>query len=325
MSHSRRALLRLAAGTAALSAAAGIARAQAYPSRHVRIVVPFPPGGSSDPVARILAARLSEIWGQQVVAENKAGAGGNIAAVAVAQAPADGYTLFCGGDFLAANHYLYSSTIHPITDLTPVTLICTYANVMVVPNTSPAASVGDFIDHCRANRGKVTFASSGTGAPPHLTGEMFKRMAGIEMTHVPYRGGGLALNDLIPGRVDVMFATMPSVRALVESGALRALAVSSAARSPFMPQVPSIAESGVPGFDVPSWFALFLPPGTPAPIVGKIHSDAVASISHPQAKQRYAEIGSTAATSTPAELTARLQSELDKWGPLIRDLGIRAN
>jgi tripartite-type tricarboxylate transporter receptor subunit TctC len=319
----RRRFLHLAAVAAALPTYSRIARAQNYPSRFVRIVVPFPPGGSADPVARILAARLSEIWGQQVVAENKAGAGGNIAAVSMTQSAADGYTLFCGGDFLATNRYLYSPTIDPITDLTPVTLICTYANVMVVPKTSPAKSVVDFIEYCKNNPGKVTFASSGTGASPHLNGELFKRMAGVEMTHVPYRGGGPAINDLIPGRVDVMFATTPSARALVDSGAIRALAVTSAMRSPFLSDIPSIAESGVPGFDVSSWYALFLPPKTPAEIVGKVYIDAVAAIADPQTKQRFADIGTIAGSSTPAQLTALLKSELDKWGPVIKELGIK--
>jgi len=319
----RRRFLHLAAVAAALPTYSRIARAQNYPSRFVRIVVPFPPGGSADPVARILAARLSEIWGQQVVAENKAGAAGNIAAVSMTQSAADGYTLFCGGDFLATNRYLYSPTIDPITDLTPVTLICTYANVMVVPKTSPAKSVVDFIEYCKNNRGKVTFASSGTGASPHLNGELFKRMAGVEMTHVPYRGGGPAINDLIPGRVDAMFATTPSARALVDSGAIRALAVTSAMRSPFLPDIPSIAESGVPGFDVSSWYALFLPPKTPAEIVGKVYIDAVAAIADPQTKQRFADIGTIAGSSTPAQLTALLKSELDKWGPVIKELGIK--
>jgi tripartite-type tricarboxylate transporter receptor subunit TctC len=319
----RRRFLHLAAVAAALPTYSRIARAQNYPSRFVRIVVPFPPGGSADPVARILAARLSEIWGQQVVAENKAGAAGNIAAVSMTQSAADGYTLFCGGDFLATNRYLYSPTIDPITDLTPVTLICTYANVMVVPKTSPAKSVVDFIEYCKNNRGKVTFASSGTGASPHLNGELFKRMAGVEMTHVPYRGGGPAINDLIPGRVDAMFATTPSARALVDSGAIRALAVTSAMRSPFLPDIPSIAESGVPGFDVSSWYALFLPPKTPAEIVGKVYIDAVAAIAHPQTKQRFADIGTIAGSSPPAQLTALLKSELDKWGPVIKELGIK--
>jgi tripartite-type tricarboxylate transporter receptor subunit TctC len=291
----------------------------------VRFVVPFPPGGSADPIARVLANRLTELWGQQVVIENKAGAGGNIAAQAVAQSPPDGYTLFIAGNFLATNPYLYSSIVDPLTDLTPVTRICTYTNVLIVPNASPARSVGEFIVHCRANRGRITFASSGTGASPHLNGELFKRLTGVEMTHVPYRGGGPALNDLIPGRVDAMFATLPSVLAQVQSKTVRALGVASAKRSPFAPDIPTIAESGVPNFDVTDGYALFLPPRTPAGIVNKVHDDTVAALAHPPVRQRLAEIAASTVTSTPAELAASMKSEMNKWGPIIRELGIKAD
>jgi tripartite-type tricarboxylate transporter receptor subunit TctC len=320
----RRRFLLLAAGVAALPAVSRIARAQAYPNRYVRFVVPFPPGGSADPIARVLANRLSELWLQQVVIENKAGAGGNIAAQSVAQSPPDGYTLFIGGNFLATNVYLYSSIVDPLTDLTPVTRICTYTNVMIVPNTSPARSVKEFIEYCKANRGKITFASSGTGASPHLNGELFKRLAGVEMTHVPYRGGGPALNDLVPGRVDAMFATLPSVIALIQSRTVRALGVASGARSPFAPDIPTIAEAGVPGFDVTDGYALFCPPRTPADIVSKIHDDTVEALAFPPVRQRLADIGASTVTSTPTELASEVRAEMKKWGPIIKELGIKA-
>jgi tripartite-type tricarboxylate transporter receptor subunit TctC len=319
----RREFLHLLSGAAALSAVPGGASAQSYPERFVRLVIPFPPGGSADPVARLLAARLSEMWGQTVVPENRAGAGGNTAAIAAAQSPPDGYTLFVGGDFLASNRYLYASAIDPVNDLAPATLICAFTNVMVVPNTSPVKSVGEFIAFCKANRGAVTFASSGTGASPHLSGELFKRMAGVEMTHVPYRGGGPALNDLVPGRVHVMFATMPSVLSLIEAGTVRALAVTSAARSPFLPQAPSIAEAGVPGFDVSSWYGLFLPAQTPAEIVRKVQVDAAAAVDEPSVQRRFRDIATLPASSTPAELSGLLKGQLDKWGPIIKELGIK--
>jgi tripartite-type tricarboxylate transporter receptor subunit TctC len=320
----RRRFLLLAAGAAALPAVSRIANAQTYPNRYVRLVVPFPPGGSADPIARVLASRLSEIWPQQVVIENKAGAGGNIAAQAVAQSPPDGYTLFIGGNFLATNVYLYSSIVDPLTDLMPVTRICTYTNVMIVPNSSPARSVKEFIEYCRANRGRVTFASSGTGASPHLNGELFKRLAGVEMTHVPYRGGGPALNDLVPGRVDAMFATLPSVIALIQSKTVRALGVASGARSPFAPDIPTIAEAGVPGFDVTDGYALFCPPRTPAGIVNKIHDDTVDALAYPPVKQRLADIGASTVTSTPTELANLVRADMKRWGPIIKELGIKA-
>jgi tripartite-type tricarboxylate transporter receptor subunit TctC len=321
----RRTFLHLAAGAAAVPVASRLARAQSYPNRYVRLVVPFPPGGSADPVARVLANRLSEMWGQQVVAENKGGAGGNIAAQAVAQSTPDGYTLFLGSAFLAINPFLYATMSYdPIDDLAPITLVCDFANVMVVPNSSRARSVSDFIEYAKANRGKVTFGSSGTGAAPHMSGELFKRMANIEMTHVPYRGGGPALNDLIPGRLDVMFATIPSALPHVQSGTLRGLGVTSAERSPFAPELPTIAEAGVPGYEMSSWYALFAPAKTPADIVSKIREDAHAALAYPPMKQRFADIGATVATSTSAEVTTLIKSEMAKWGPIIKAASIKA-
>jgi tripartite-type tricarboxylate transporter receptor subunit TctC len=319
----RRRFLQLATGAAAFAGSSWMAKAQSYPSRHVRFVVPFPPGGSADPIARVLANRLSELWGQQVVIENKGGAGGNIAAQAVAQSPPDGYTLFIGGGFLATNPYLYSAIVDPLVDLAPVTRLCTFTNVMIVPNSSPAKSVREFIEYAKANRGKVTFASSGTGASPHLTGELFKRMAGVEMTHVPYRGGGPALNDLIPGRVDAMFATMPSALAQVQSRTVRALGMASATRSPFAPDIPTIAESGVPGFDVSDGYGLFLPPKTPVEIARKVHADTIAALAHPPVEQRLGEIAASVVTSTPAELAALLKAQMETWGLIIKELGIK--
>ena len=210
----------------------------AWPNRFVRLVVPFPAGGGTDAVARILANRLSEVWGQQMVIENKGGAGSNIGADAVARSEPDGYTVLIGSLPLAVNRYLYSSrTYDALTDFAPVTLICLYPNLMVVPNSSPAKSVPEFIAHAKAS-GKITFASSGTGTSTHLSGELFKRMTGIEMTHVPYRGVALALNDVIPGRVDVMFNTMAGVLQQARSGQLRGLAVTTPKRFPTAPGIP---------------------------------------------------------------------------------------
>jgi len=201
MTPTRRRFVALAASSAFAASLGGRASAQAWPSRYVKLVVPFPPAGSADVVARLLADRLSEKLGQQIVIENKGGAGGNIAAQAVAQSAPDGYTIFLAAATLAVNPTLYPSLGYdPVADFAPVTHVCDFANLMVVPNSSPAKSVMDFIAYAKANRGKVSYASSGIGASPHLSGELFKRMTGIEMTHVPYRGGGPALNDLIPGR-----------------------------------------------------------------------------------------------------------------------------
>jgi tripartite-type tricarboxylate transporter receptor subunit TctC len=320
----RRRFLHLAAGTVALPAVSRNARAQTYPNRYVRFVVPFPPGGSADPIARILANRLSEVWGQQVVIENKGGAGGNLGAqVAVSSSP-DGYSIFLGGGFMAKNPFLYpTSSYDPVADLAPVTKVSEFTNVMVVPNSSPVMSVKEFIAHAKANRGKITFASAGTGAEPHMSGELFKHLTGIEMTHVPYRGGGPALNDVIPGRVDVYFGTMPSTLPLARAGQVRAIAVTSITRSTFAPELPTIAESGVPGYNVSAWYGLYVPARTPAEIVSKLHRDAAAALMHPQVKQRLGDIAAVAVSSTPDELAALLRSDMALWGPIIKAAGIR--
>jgi tripartite-type tricarboxylate transporter receptor subunit TctC len=321
----RRRFLGLAASATAMAALPLHARAQTYPTRHVRLVVPFPPGGAADPIARVLANRLSELWGQQVVIENKAGAGGNLATLAVAQSPPDGYTILAVTSFFATNPFVYSTLgYHPINDFAPVGLVCSFPNLMVVPSSSPIRSVREFIDHARANPGKISFASSGIGTSIHLGGELFKRMANVEMTHVPYRGAGPALNDLIPGRVDVMFATLPSVLSLVRSGSLRGLAVTTAVRSSFLPDVPTIAESGLPGFEMSEWFALLMPAKTPVEIIRKVHEDKTAALAHPPVRQRLEELSTSVTPSTPHELASFIKHEMDKWGPVIKAANIKA-
>jgi tripartite-type tricarboxylate transporter receptor subunit TctC len=216
----------------------------------VRIVVPFTPGGSTDTTARLLGNRLQEVWGQSVVVENKPGAGGNIAADMVAKSDPDGYTIFIVGPGMATNQFLYPSLSYdPVGDFAPVTLLITQPNLMCVPNISPAKSVKEFIAYCNDNRGKVTYASSGNGTTLHLSGELFKRMAKVEMTHVPYRGGAQVINDLIPGRVDVAFDNRPTVVTHVRADHLRGPAVTTRERVPIMPDMPTVGET-VPGFDV---------------------------------------------------------------------------
>jgi tripartite-type tricarboxylate transporter receptor subunit TctC len=297
--------------------------AQAWPRRAVRLIVPFAPGGSTDAVARIVANRLSEVWGQQMVVENRGGGASNIGHQEVVRSEADGHTVLIASMPLAVNRFLFPSLGYdPVADLAPVTLICTYPNVMTVPNTSPAKSVREFIDHAKANR--LTFASSGNGTSVHLSGELFKRMAGIEMTHVPYRGGGPAVNDLIPGRVDVMFNTIGTALPLVRGGQLRGLAVTTAERFFTAPDMPTVAESGVPGFDVSSWFAFFVPARTPRSVVDRIQADTAAVLAEPAIKDRIQNLGIRVASSTPEQLAVHLKSEMDKWGPVIKSAGITA-
>ena len=317
------------AGLAAASLAAPsmfVSRAlgTGWPVRQVRVVVPFTPGGSTDITARLVSNRLQEVWGQSVVVENKPGAGGNIAAEMVAHSDADGYTIFIAGPGMATNQFLYPSLSYdPVGDFAPVTMLITQPNLMCVPNTSPAKSVQEFIAYCHANKGKVTYASSGIGTTLHLSGELFKRLAKVEMTHVPYRGGAPAINDLIPGRVDVAFDNMPSILPHVKAGSLRGLAVITRERVRAVPDIPTIAESGVPGFDVFSWFAFWVPVRTPPDIVARINADTNAALAHASVKPRFEELGADPKGSTQAELAAFLKSEIDKWGPLIQEAKLR--
>jgi len=295
-----------------------------WPVKSVRVVVPFAPGGSTDTTARLVGNRLQEVWGQSVVIENKPGAGGNIAADMVAHSDPDGYTIFIVGPGQATNQFLYPQLSYdPIGDFAPVTLLITQPNMMCVPNSSPAKSVQQFIAYCNDNRGKVTYASSGNGTTLHLCGELFKRLAKVEMTHIPYRGGAPAINDFIPGRVDVIFDNMPSILSHVKGGTLRALAVTTKERVAVVPDLPTIAESGLPGFDVFSWFGFFVPARTPQDVIARINADTNAALAHAPVKSRFEELGATPKGSTPAELAAFLKSEIDKWGPVIRDARIR--
>lgn len=302
------------------------AHTQAWPARHVRIIVPFVPGGATDVIARVMGNRLSEAWGQQVVVENRGGAGANIGAQAAAQSDPDGYTLYITSVPHVTNRFLYSSlTYDPIADFAPVTLICTQSNIMVVPNSSPARSVLEFIACAKANPGKISYGSGGIGTSVHLSGELFKRMAAIEMTHVPYRGAAPALQDVIAGRLDVIFDNITASLPHVKNGAARGLAVTAGKRVPAAADLPTIAEAGVPGFDVSTWFALFVPAKTPRAIIGKINTDAVAALGHPMVKERLEQFGATLVGSTPQELAAFLKAEMDKWGPVIRAAKIKVD
>ena len=301
------------------------AQSQTWPNRFVRLIVPFPPGGGTDAISRVMAAKLSNIWGQQMVVENKGGAATNIGTELVARSDPDGYTVMLHSMPLAVNKFLFDSIPYdPVADFAPVSLICDYPNVMAVPVTSPAKTVQEFIAHAKANPGKVSYASSGHGTSVHLSGELFKRLAGVEMLHVPYRGAGPALNDLIPGRVDVMFNNIGAVMPLINTGKLRALGVTTAKRAAALPDVPAIAESGVPGFDVSAWYVFIVPAKTPVPIIRKFHADTVTALADPAIKARLEQLGVVIVGSTPEELAAHLKREMDKWGRIIKEAGIKA-
>jgi tripartite-type tricarboxylate transporter receptor subunit TctC len=296
---------------------------QSWPGHFVRLIVPYPAGGGADTIARLVAGRLSEMWGQQVLIENRGGAGGNIASEAAARSAPDGYTMYLAGEFQATNPYLYPKLNYdPVADFMPVSLVVQYPTAVVVPNSSPTHSIAEFVAYAKANRGKLTFASPGYGTGPHLAGELFKRVAGIELTHIPYRGAAPALQDLVPGRVDSFFNNIAAVVPLMQQGQLRVLAITTAKRTPAAPELPTLAESGLPGFDVSGWYAIFVPAKTSTAIVRKMHADVVAVLAEPAIKARLQELGLFVIGSTPEELATFLRSEMEKWGPVIKDAGI---
>ena len=325
----RRRLLALAAAVPVLAlgrTTAAQAPSLGWPNRFVKLVVPFTPGGGIDGIGRILGARLAEIWGQQVVIENKPGAGGNIASEFVARSAPDGYTIYITAAGLAVNRYLFASINYdPLADFAPVTLICLFPNLLVVPNSSQLRSVSDLLALAKTNPGKVTFASPGHGSSPHMSGELFKYMAKVDLTHVPYRGASPAYTDVIAGRVDCTFAVMASALPLVQSGQLRALGVTTAARVSAAPEVPAIAEAGVPGYDTSSWFAFFVPAKTPPEIIRKMHADTVAALAEPQIRAKLDALGVVVVGSTPEQLGTHLKAEMERWAPVIQAANIKVS
>jgi len=325
----RRRLLALAAAAPVLAlgrTTAAQAPSLGWPNRFVKLVVPFTPGGGIDGIGRILGARLSEMWGQQVVIENKPGAGGNIASEFVARSAPDGYTIYITAAGLAVNRYLFASINYdPLADFAPVTLICLFPNLLVVPNSSQVRSVNDLLALAKNNPGKVTFASPGHGSSPHMSGELFKYLAKVDLTHVPYRGASPAYTDVIAGRVDCTFAVMASALPLVHSGQLRALGVTTAARVAAAPEVPTIAEAGVPGYDTSSWFAFFVPAKTPPEIIRKMHADTVAALAEPQIRAKLDALGVVVAGSTPEQLGTHLKAEMERWAPVIKAANIKVS
>jgi tripartite-type tricarboxylate transporter receptor subunit TctC len=322
MKHPRRKFLHLAAGVAALPAVWSTASAQAYPARLVRIIVPFPAGQATDSVARLLAQSLAERLGQAFVIENRTGAGGNIGTEVVVRAPPDGYTLLLVGLSSAINATLYQRlNFDFMRDIAPVASIGGGPYVMVVNPSVPANTVPEFIVYAKANPGRINMASSGNGSVSQVFGEMFKMMTGVDLVHVPYRGGYVP--DLLGGQTQVVFGTIASCIQLISAGKLRALAVTTATRSQALPDIPTIGES-VPGFEASQWYGLGAPSNTPAEIVGKLNSEVNAALADPKLKARLDDLGVDPMPMTSADFGKLIADETEKWGKVIRAANLKA-
>jgi tripartite-type tricarboxylate transporter receptor subunit TctC len=299
----------------------------AYPEKAIRWIVPFPPGGAMDAIARSVGEQLQRRFNQTVVIENKPGAGGNLGVDLVAKAPADGYTMVITSIGMATNRHLYAKLSYdPIKDFAPVSQLAVVPNVLVVNPTRVAAkSVTELIAAAKASPGKLTYASAGNGTSIHLAGELFASMAGVDILHVPYRGSGPAVSDLIGGQVDMMFDSISSARPHVQSGKLRALGLTTGKRSPSLPEVPTIAESGVKGYELVPWFGVFMPAGTPKEVVQTMHRAIVEAMQTTDVKARFYVIGADVVGSTPEAFGAALAAESAKWERIVRERNIRAD
>ena len=317
----------------ALLAASGLAVAQTrspspghdYPARPVRLIVPFAPGGNTDLQGRLIAQKISEAWGQQVVVDNRGGGGGTLGVDMAAKAPPDGYTLVLAsfGNILVGPALYRKLSYDPVKDLAPVILVSTPPGLMVVNPALPAKTVQDLIAYARAHPGKLNYGSAGNGVWNHLFGELFKTMAKIEMTHVPYKGTAPAVTDLIGGQIQVMMSPFPTAMPHVKSGRLRALAVTDNKRSPVVPNIPTVAESGLPGYAAASWFALLAPAGTPEPIIMKWNREVNRILSEPDVKAAFIGDGSEPVGGSPEDLAKSIREGLAKWGKLVRDLNVQ--
>lgn len=299
------------------------ALAQAYPTKPVTIIVPFAAGGTTDILARIIGQALTAELGQSVVVDNRAGAGGNIGGQAAAKAAPDGHTLFMGTvGTHAINASLYKKMpFDPVKDFAPLTRVANVPNLLVANPAQPYKSVKDLIAYAKANPGKVNFGSSGNGSSIHLSGELFKSLAKVDMQHVPYKGSAPAVTDLLGNQIDIMFDNMPSAIQHVRSGKLAPLAVTTAKRSPELPNVPTIAEAGVPGYEATSWFGMFAPAGTPAPVLAKLNAAIVKVLAQPDVKKKINEQGAEVYSETPEQFAAFIQAESVKWGKVVKESG----
>lgn len=312
-----------AGATLALALLSGSVGAQAYPTKPVRMIAPFPAGGSSDLVARILAQKLGETFGQQIVVDNRPGAGANLGTQIAARAAPDGYTLMICSVTTTINTALYKNPGYALKDFTPISRLAIGPTALVVHPSVPAKSVLELIALAKARPGQLNYGSGGAGTPSHIIGEVFKHSARVDITHVPYKGTGQSVNDLIAGQIQIVFASMPVSFPHMKTGRLRALAVTGAKRTPLAPDMPTIAESGVPGFAFDSWWGLLAPAGTPAVIINKLNADARRALQLADVKARLADLGVDGAYATPTDFGNFMRAEAEKVAKIIRETGIR--
>ena len=306
--------------------AAGAAPAETFPSRPVKMIVTYPPGGSSDLMARILGQKLSEVWGQPVIIESKPGAGGAIGMDFARQQPADGYSMVMGNlGPVTVNPLLTKVPFDSERDFVPVSLIATGPNILVVNPALPVKTLGELIAYAKAHPGELNFGSGGAGSVAHLSGEMLKNLAHVDITHVPYKGGILSVQDLVAGHVQLVFSDALPAMQFIRNGRLRAIAVTGSERSPFVPDVPTCAESGLPGLVAVNWWGILLPAHTPPPIVAQYHEALVKALQSADVKQRFGELGVDAVSSTPQEFGAFMKREQAKYARLIQEAGIKVD
>ena len=316
--------MREACFVALLALAAPAGAQTAYPQKPIRMVVPFPPGGGTDILARLFGQKMSETLGQQVIIDNRGGAGGTIGTDIAAKAPPDGYTLILVSGSHAINPGLYPKLPYDsVNDFAPITQLATSPGILVVNPSLPVKSVKDLIALARAKPGQINYASAGSGTPPHLAGELFKVMAKIDMVHVPYKGNAPAFTDVIGGQVSLIFPTMPSAMPFIKSGRLRPIAVTSAKRSPAAPDIPTIAESGLPGYEATSWYGILAPARTPREIVARLHEVLVSIIGSPDMKDKLAAQGLDPVGNTPQQFAAVIKSEISKWAKVVKASGAK--
>ena len=299
--------------------------ADPYPSRPVHLILPFPPGGGTDILGRLIADRLAASLGQPVVVENRGGAGGNVGAEAAARAAPDGYTLLLAAPTLAISPSLYSKLGYdPQRDFAPVSLVATVPNVMITHPSVPAQTLQEFIALAKARPGAMNFGSGGAGTSNHLGGELFNIVAGVKLVHVPYKGVNLAMNDVLAGNIQLVLIGIPAAAPNIKSGKLRALAVLARERSAALPEVPTAAEAGLPDFDVTTWYGVLAPAGTPRPIVMRLNAELVRIMHSPELKERLASMATDPRTGTPEEFAAYIKQETARWAEVVRETGIRA-